>query len=334
MANTKYQDVTHTTALDGDEAWGIADDPSGTPVDRYITPNDIRNYISSGYQISVSVASSNLTVALKDRNGDNPSTSVPVNVKIGGTIRTITSALSVTKNAATNWCNAGGAELATELVQYFVYLGYNTTDGVVIGFSRIPYARFYSDFSATSTDETYCGISTITNATATDDYIVIGRFSATLSAGAGYTWSISGTGDPVHRPIHETDTSTWNPTISNLTIGNGTLTATYKIVGARIYKAIGIVLGSTSAIGSTMDISTVITRLQTNYAILGEAAFVAGGSPYMGFARWIPAGSNVVRILVRKVDGTYSQFSNIAATVPNTWTTSDAIDAEYQYDLA
>lgn len=79
-------------------------------------------------KIDVSVASSDLTVAIKTLSGNNPSTSEPVYVRIGDTVRSITSALSVTRNDGTNWFNSGSAELATFEVDYFVYLGYNATD--------------------------------------------------------------------------------------------------------------------------------------------------------------------------------------------------------------
>lgn len=141
-------------------------------------------------KIVPSVASNNLTVAIKGIDGNDPSATNPVYCRIGDTVRSITAALSVTKNAGTNWFNSGGTPLATKEVDYFVYLGYNATDGVVIGFSAYPGAYIYSDFSATSTNQKYCAISTITNAAAGDNYEVIGRFAATLSAGAGYTWTV------------------------------------------------------------------------------------------------------------------------------------------------
>jgi len=123
-------------------------------------------------------------------DGNDPSATNPVYIRIGDTVRTITSALSVTCAAGTNWFNSGSTELATYEVDYFVYLGYNATDGVVIGFSRIPYAKEYVDFSATTTNPLYCAISDISNAASGDDYENIGRFAATLSAGAGYTWTV------------------------------------------------------------------------------------------------------------------------------------------------
>lgn len=181
-------------------------------------------------KIVPSVASNNLTVALKGLDGNDPSATNPVYCRINGVVRTITAALSVTKNAGTNWCNAGSAELATKEIDYFVYLGYNATDGVVIGFSRYPGANAYGDFSATSTNEKYCAISTITNAVATDYYEVIGRFAATLSAGAGYTWSVPTytAKNLIQRPIYETRWLTWTPILSVSGGTAPTYTATFQ----------------------------------------------------------------------------------------------------------
>lgn len=157
-------------------------------------------------KISPTVTSNNLTLAIKTLSGNDPSATDPVYCRIGDTVRAITAALSVTKNSGTNWCNAGSSELATKEIDYFVYLGYNATDGVVIGFSRFPGATQYGDFSATTTNEKYCAISTITTAASTDYYEVIGRFAATLSAGAGYTWSVPTYTalNLIQRPIYET----------------------------------------------------------------------------------------------------------------------------------
>jgi len=157
-------------------------------------------------QILPSVTSNNLTVAIKTLAGTDPSPSNPVFVRIGNAIQKITAPLSKSLNAGTNWMNAGSAELATNEIDYFVYLGYNATDGVTLGFSRIPFAAQYSDFSLTTTDEKYAAISTITNAVGTDYYENIGRFAATLSAGAGYTWSVPTftANNLIQRPIYKT----------------------------------------------------------------------------------------------------------------------------------
>lgn len=187
-------------------------------------------------KIVPSVTSNNLTVALKTFAGNDPSATDPVSVIINSTIYVITSALSITLNAGTKWFNSGSAELATNEIDYFVYLGYNSTDGVVIGVSRIPYGKTYGDFNTTNTNEQFCAISTITHAAASDPYVVIGRFAATLSAGAGYTWTVpTYTADNlIQRPIYETRWLTWTPTISGFS-SNPTTVAIYLLREGTIF---------------------------------------------------------------------------------------------------
>src|ERR1041385_3880934 len=121
-------------------AWGGITGTLSSQTDLQYALNPQQGFLING-KLSVTVASNNLTVALKTLAGNNPSASEPVYVRMQDTVDSITAALSVTKNAGTNWFNAGAAELATKEIDYFVYLGYNATDGVVIGFARIPYAR-------------------------------------------------------------------------------------------------------------------------------------------------------------------------------------------------
>ena len=221
-------------------------------------------------KIVPSVSSNNLTVALKGLDGNDPSASNPVYCRIGDTVRTITSALSVTKNAGTNWCNAGSAELATKEIDYFVYLGYNATDGVVIGFSRIPFATSYGDFSATTTNEKYAAISTITTAASTDYYELVGRFAATLSAGAGYTWSVPTftATNLIQKPIYETRELNYVPTITLPTGMTGTPTADtsyYKISGKKLYA---YALSHVDPCGGTITGTDYI--LTYPFSIIGE----------------------------------------------------------------
>jgi len=235
-----------------------------------ISINAPQGFLING-KILPTVSANNLTVAIKGLDGNNPSSTNPVYCRIGDTIRSITSALSVTCSAGTNWFNAGSSELATKAIDYFVYLGYNATDGVVIGFSRIPYAREYSNFSATSTNELYCAISTITNATSGDDYENIGRFRATLSAGVGYTWSVPtfDTTNLIQRPIYETSWLNWQPTYG----AEGTMTYTsvttdlakYRLKGNEIEVCVYF-YGTTGGTASNAFYGTLpITTAGNNY---------------------------------------------------------------------
>jgi len=179
-----------------------------------------RGFLING-KISVTVDSNNLTVAIKTLADADPSTTDPVYCRIGDTVRTITAALSVTKNAGTNWFAACAAPIggmgASGAQDYFVYLGYNATDGVVIGFARFPTGTRYDSFSSSSTNLKYCAISTIDNADAADVYENIGRFAATLGQSTNYYWSVSAfTAETlIQRPIYNTRKLAWAAVVSS-----------------------------------------------------------------------------------------------------------------------
>lgn len=239
----------------------------------YLPYKSPEGQLIDGY-IDVAVASNNLTVRVLHDTGVTPSTTRPVFVNIGGTVRRITSALSLTRNAGTNWFDSGSSELATQAIDYFVYLGYNTTDGVTLGFSRIPYARLYSDFNTTTTNERHCAISTITNAASGDNYIVVGRFAATLSAGAGYTWTVPTftAENLIQRPIFETRILSYTIIA---TTGADSLVFTPNTVISNFYQIINnrinintFVTGTTSSVAGSvilarLPISIVTTRFPT-----------------------------------------------------------------------
>lgn len=166
-------------------------------------------------KLAVTVATNNLTVALKTWAGSDPSATDTVAININGTIRTVTSALSITLAAATNWFNAGSSELATKEIDYFCYAVWDSnSSAVALAPARYPAGTLVSDFSSTSTNEKYMG--NYANYTSTDDVCVIGRFAATLSAGAGYTWTVPTftSANLVQEPIKETRQLSWTPTHS------------------------------------------------------------------------------------------------------------------------
>lgn len=274
IATPIHAATSKTTPVDADELGLI--DSAASWVLKKVTVLAIKLAVYAGIKpaegtvwngkISVTDTGSGINVALKTLSGADASSSDPIYITIAGAVRTITGALSVTKADGTNWCNAGSAELATKEIDYFVYLGYNATDGVVIGFSRIPSANSYDDFSATTTNEKYCAISTITNAAATDYYEVIGRFAATLSAGAGYTWSVPTftANNLIQRPIYETRLLTWAPVwtgFSSAPTGN----YNYRVLSNRVLLTHTPSVGGVSN-ATTFKFSLPFTSGNTNAA--------------------------------------------------------------------
>jgi hypothetical protein len=217
-----------------------------------------RGFLING-KIVPSVASNNLTVAIKGLDGNDPSVTNPVYIRIGDTVRSITAALSITANAGTNYQNAGSSELATKEIDFFVYLIKNGTDAdVQIGFARIPYAQKGDDFSwAAYTNEKSIYHSGTSPTLSTDVVENIGRFAATLSAGAGYTWSVPtfATDNLIQRPIYETREATWVPTFTGFSVNPSGGTYYYKIIGDRIFlNQVDSTNGTSNATGFTITL--------------------------------------------------------------------------------
>lgn len=190
-------------------------------------------------KLSVTVSANDLIVALKTNAGTDPSTTDSVAININGTIRVVTAATSITLADATNWGNAGSAELATKEIDWFAYAVWDSNSSIVaLSSSRIPYGRLVSDFSSTSTNEKYLG--NYANFTSTDNLVNIGRFAATLSAGAGYTWTVpTFTGlNLIQEPCFETRRLSWTPAHSRTggayTNAPTVSTAEYQIINNRM----------------------------------------------------------------------------------------------------
>lgn len=242
------------------------------------------NVMENG-QIVVSVVSSDLIVSLRGQNGSILSAGNELSVGIGGTRRSLSSSKTITLPDGVNYFNSGSAELATQIVQYFTYIVWNTTPTFARGefiISRIPYATTYADFSSTNTNEKYGAYSGNDEPQATDKVVLVGRFDATLSAGAGYTWSVSGSGNVFNTPIYHTDTLTWVPTIS---VSGGTA-PTYTAVFVNRYWISGKMLfynffwqnvtGGTAGSGT----NSILLTTPMDIGVLTQGATIGTGYAY------------------------------------------------------
>lgn len=338
MANVKWTAKTQNTAPLGSDLTLMVDDPAGTPLSQKIYLGDW-NILPEGYMLNgkivVTVTTNNLTVALKTKSGGNPSATDPVSVWINGSFRRCTAALSVTKNAGTNWCNAGAAELATKEIDFFVYLIWNTgpaTDIVDIAFSRIPFGRVYSDFSATTTNEKYLAYGNATAPASTDDCIVIGRFAATNSGTASFNWSVPTFTNVnlIQYPCFETRRLTWVPVFTNLSVGNGTLTADYYITDKVIQYRVNLTWGSTTSISGSVTHTLPFSSAISNYVPGTLRLSDTGTADYYGPP--VITTSNVT-YLVFTASGTYVAQAALSSTIPHTWATTDVMYEQCEYPI-
>lgn len=251
------------------------------------------------YSIVTSVASWNLTVALKNYEGNDPTPSKPVKIQIWDVVRSITSALSVVANSWTSYLNLGNAELATKETDLFPYLQWNTTTSAVnILASRIPYAGSMADLTNSNTGEK--GAIGIINYNSTNSVVNIWRFAATLSAGAGYTWSVPTftSSNLIQRPIYETRKLQYSSTLtwfSVVTINTGY----YKLIGNEVHILSNEYNWTSNATGFTFTtpfstIATVTRFYSTN-----------------GYDNWAAIANTVIEIIAN--NSVHSAFKSFPA---------------------
>lgn len=251
-------------------------------------------------KIVPSVASNNLTVAIKGMDGNDPSATNPVYVRINDTIRSITSALSVVLNAGTNYFNSGSSELATKEIDYFVYVWHSSTNSTVgLGLARIPYGTIQTDFNtASDTNEKTLKVTAGLTSAATDPFVNIGRFAATLSAGAGYTWSVPTftATNLIQRPIYETSWREWNPVLSASESMTYTSTSVYRARYRISDRVLYIQLGFTGTTGGTLSnmlyatLPMSLTNIPSPDALLIPAHIINAGVRVNGIADFTTVG--------------------------------------------
>lgn len=276
-----------------------------------IPVNAPQGFLING-KISVTDASG-ITVALKTLAGNDPSSSDPVYVRIGDTVRTITSALSKSNADGTNYMNAGSSELATKEIDYFVHIGWNASNNTpFIGWARIPCSSIANIASYNTIDEKSLMCSqTSADGLVNADYMeVVGRFAATLSAGAGYTWSVPAYTalNLIQHPIYE---SRWLDYVPQTTASAGTWgnqvgrSGNYQVRGDTIFYS-GYNSGTTSSTPQNLRLSLPFTPT-ASYTFWAIPGYTTDAGTAMASSQEVATGSALVYIYKYN-------FANYAAT--------------------
>lgn len=122
-------------------------------------------------------------------------------------------------------------------------------------------------------------------------------------------------------------------TLTNITVGNGTVLAKYTRIGRTIHYRFKFVMGSTSAMGTGPRFSFPVTpnsEYNAESAPMGIAQMIdAGVSDYQGTVIMTSGAGRIARI-----GGSGSASVNITATAPFTWGTGDVLEANGTYEAA
>lgn len=130
---------------------------------------------------------------------------------------------------------------------------------------------------------------------------------------------------------------TWTPTLTNMTLGSGTVTAKYIQIGKTVHFRFVFVLGAGSAMGSIPQFSLPVTAAthagSLDSIVLGVANAWDSGTNNFDCVTVLHTTTTVI-IRVFGSAGSYVNQANITSLIPMTWTTGDELIATGTYEAA
>ena len=131
---------------------------------------------------------------------------------------------------------------------------------------------------------------------------------------------------------YDIETTSFTPTISGYTRGNGTSVAFYQRQGKFTYATIRETLGTTSSVTGQL-IFTLPTTAARASSVFGTIVFAdTGVNGYLGQLQ--PNGTTTVISWVGGSAGAYVNVVATSATVPHTWGNTDFFELAITYEQA
>ena len=119
--------------------------------------------------------------------------------------------------------------------------------------------------------------------------------------------------------------TTFTPTFTNLTVGNGTVEAYYTRIQDLVGVFVNIVFGSTTSISGDVNLTLPLNRVSGTRLPLGNCMFSdTGTGSFVGF---VLSSTTVSQVIIRY--GT--SVVPLSATAPFTWTTGDVFTVSLFY---
>jgi hypothetical protein len=128
---------------------------------------------------------------------------------------------------------------------------------------------------------------------------------------------------------------TWPPTLTALTVGNGTQTAIWAPLGDLAWYRYRLIFGTSTVMGSGPKITLPVLpnpAYHTSDEEIGHVTMLdAGIALYTGGAVNLADGLGTVEARIDLTSATYASLVAISATVPMTWGAGDTLKIEGIY---
>lgn len=119
--------------------------------------------------------------------------------------------------------------------------------------------------------------------------------------------------------------TTWSPTWTNLTVGNGTVTAKYYQSGKFVVCRLTLVMGTTTSVTGEVSVSLPVTSV----AYAGTA-----GTQPLGLGGAYDTSATAATQILPVWGSTTTADLDVDATTPYTWATGDEINFQLYYEAA
>jgi len=128
---------------------------------------------------------------------------------------------------------------------------------------------------------------------------------------------------------------TYAPTLTNITIGNGSATGRYAQIGSLAFFSFNLTCGSTTSMGTNPIFTVPVLPKYSNSIVIASLLLDSGTASFFSTSVNESVGSKEnVYTYVHAAGGSYATYSLITATVPFTWTTNDRLSATGTYEIA
>jgi len=139
-------------------------------------------------------------------------------------------------------------------------------------------------------------------------------------------------GAAIWRELSAPIKASWTPIWTNLTVGNGTVTAEYIKYGKMLIAYLVLTFGSTTSISGNVSFTLPETPINPTISPLGTCILRDTGTAQYLATPYYNGANGEIR--VNKSDGTYVNQVVLSSSVPHTWTTSDEIHISLSYIIS
>lgn len=153
-------------------------------------------------------------------------------------------------------------------------------------------------------------------------------------------WNLLGANDAFFDGLIGSGTAwtSWTPTYTNLTVGNGTHASKYQTFGKFTFYRMSFVLGSTSTVGTSVTFTwpnTAVSypNIANDIDVVGYGSVLDSGTQAYDLAVAM-ATTTTGRLYIKDSASTSLKLTDITASLPMVWTTSDTLTASGFYESA